>query len=421
MTAEPPALRTIEQRPPARERVEVSPRFLSLTVLVVLLALGIFLRIFPSAGFQRVGYDEHAYAVFVRQIEEVGIAHYPTVVHAYVALQKASPEAMVPATRIAFLVPAALIGKGFHLGAIAALRSYSCLTSVLLLLATALIGYRHGGMRRALVLSALMAIAPLQIALAQRALVDGPFAFLAVLTAWFFWERIEARQERSWLVCYAVVLFLLVLTKENAAFVFAALLATGAVLLLVRHESPDWPLLVVSLISPALAVIFLATLVGGLGEWVSFYRMFVAKSVALRYSIQMQDGAWYRYLIDFVVLSPCVAALALARIFQIRRSARSDLFWALFLGFSFLTMASVCYGMSVRYAAYWDEPLRWLAASQLIFWTQRLFPRRALLALCAALLLVMAVDFSQYTRLFVRGAIYDPVSVQLLHASDMVK
>ncbi len=61
----------------------------------------------------------------------------------------------------------------------------------------------------------------------------------------------------------------------------------------------------------------------------------------------MQDGAWYRYLIDFSLLSPCIVALAFGRIFQIERTAKSDIFWALFLGFSFLAMSS---------GALWIEP-----------------------------------------------------------------
>ncbi len=272
-----------------------------------------------------------------------------------------------------------------------------------------------------LVLTALMATAPLEIALAQRALIDGYFACWAVLTAWFFWERLQSPSRRGWLVAYGVSLFVLTLTKENAAFVFAALLGTAAIFFLFEQRRPDAGLLVVSVLSPLLGVLFLAELVGGVSEWIGFYRMFVAKSSTLYYAIQFQDGAWYRYLIDFVLLSPLIVALAVGRSFHIEHTAKSDLFWALFLGLSFLAMSSVRYGMSLRFAAYWDEPLRWLAASELILVTTRLFPRRTALSLVIALVLVMTGDLSQYARLFVRGRIYDPISVQLLHASGLLK
>lgn len=389
--------------------------------LCALLGLGAFLRFVPSTGATRVGFDEHGYSVFVQAITSAGLRHYDQVVHVYVAQQYAAKDATVPATRIGFLAPAVVAAQAFHLPPLQALRLVSQLASLALLGATAVIAYRLGGPVRMLVLTALMAVAPLQIALAQRALIDGYFACWAIFTAWFFWESLRAPAQRGWLAAYGVSLFVLVLTKENAAFVFLALLATATTLLLCSRQRPSFGLIVVSVLAPVLAVLFLAALVGGIGAWIAFYRMFVAKSSGLHYAVQMQDGAWYRYLIDFAVLSPLIVALAFGRVFQLDRTAKADLFWTLFLGFSFVVMSSVSYGMSLRFAAYWDVPLRWLAASQLIILMQRLFPRRAAFSLALAVVLCASVDLSQYARLFMRGKIYDPVSTQLLHASDLVK
>ncbi|MGI8431720.1 MAG: hypothetical protein ACR2MW_05440 [Chthoniobacterales bacterium] len=405
----------------ACDGIIASRKFVVVGTLCLLLALGAVLRIFPSSGFHRVGYDEHAYAVFVQQIEKAGLWNYDAVVQVYLERQEKLPDAQVPATRVGFLAPAALAADVFYLDPLRALRLVSTLASLGLLLATAAIGYRSGGSTRMLVVTALMAVAPLQIALAQRAMIDGYSACWAILTAWFFWESLRAPGQRGWPVAYGVSLFVLVLTKENAAFVFLALLATATTLLLFSRQRPSLGLIVVSVLAPLFAVLFLAALVGGISEWIAFYRMFVAKSSGLPYAIQVQDGAWYRYLIDFAVLSPLVVALAFGRIFQLERTARIDLFWALLLGFSFVVMSSVSYGMSLRFAAYWDVPLRWLAASQLILLTQRVFPRRAAFSLVLAVVLCASVDLSQYSRLFMRGKIYDPVSVQLLHASDLVK
>ena len=413
----------VETTAPARTRLQgiVRDKIAVALTLCALLGFGAAIRILPSTGFRGVGFDEHAYSVYVRQIQVAGISNYDAVVKVYLDRQAKLADAVVPPTRIGFLVPAAAVANVFHLGPIPALRLISCLASLALLAATAVIGYRHGGTTRMLVLTALMATAPLEIALAQRALIDGYFACWAVLTAWFFWERLQSPSQSGWLVAFGVSLFILTLTKENAAFVFAALLVTAAIFFLFERRRPDAGLLVVSILSALFAVLFLAELVGGLSEWLAFYRMFVAKSSSLHYAIQLQDGAWYRYLIDFALLSPLVVALAIGRCFQIERTAKSDLFWALFLGLSFLSMSSIRYGMSLRFAAYWDEPLRWLAASQLILVTGRLFPRRTAFSLALALLLVITVDLSQYARLFVRGRIYDPVSVQLLHASGLLK
>jgi len=180
-------------------------------------------------------------------------------------------------------------------------------------------------------------------------------------------------------------------------------------------------LILVSVIAPTLAVLLLAWLVGGVAEWVLFYRTFVQKSAALSYPILFQDGAWYRYLVDFTLLSPCVLALALGSLFQVREESKPDIFWALFIGVSYVAMSSVPYGMSLRFAAYWDLPLRWLAVSQVIQLTRRIGKERPVFISVTVLAAVVAIDLFQYWRYFVHGQIYDPVSFQLLRASRLIK
>jgi hypothetical protein len=181
------------------------------------------------------------------------------------------------------------------------------------------------------------------------------------------------------------------------------------------------PLMLMTALAPALAVAVLAGLVGGVREWIAFYSMFVQKSRLLPYPTRFQDGAWYRYLVDFTLLSPCVVALAFGALFQLRKESKPEIFWSLFLGASFVAMSSVPYGMSLRFAAYWDVPLRWLATWQLLQFAEH-FPRiKSLLILIGLVLILAAVDLFQYWRYFVHGGIYDPVSFHLLHASKLIK
>jgi 4-amino-4-deoxy-L-arabinose transferase-like glycosyltransferase len=393
----------------------------SLILLIVILGVGIFLRAWSSGGPVPVGYDEGVYARYVKTVLKEGVWSYPEIVRVYVQWQKERPDAVVPPTRVTFLVPAVVWAEITGLKPLTALRHVALVSSILLLLATAAIGYRLGGTKRMLVLTALMAVAPLQIHLAQRALVDGCFAFWAVLCAWFLWENLQRPAQSGWLLAYAASLFALVLTKENAAFVFLALVVVSIVFAVCKLGRVNWPLILVSVIAPGLAVLFLTMLVGGVGEWISFYRMFVQKSATLRYAVQLQDGAWYRYLVDFTLLSPCVVALAFGALFQIRKDSKADIFWAVFLGASFIAMSSIPHGMSLRFAAYWDMPLRWLAASQVLLLAVR-FPRMKTWMILLGLVLILAtVDLWQYWRFFFHGGIYDPVSLQLFRASKLIR
>lgn len=399
--------------------------------LIAILALGIVLRAWPSNGFRQVGYDEGIYSTYVGIAQKEGVWNFGNVVRAYVQSQAKRPDAFVPATRVGFLIPATVIAETTRLNPLVALRCTSLIASILLLLATAVIGFRLGGIERMLLLSSLIAIAPLQIHLAQRSLIDGYFAFWAVLCAWFLWENLETPRQKGWLAAYGLSLFVLVLTKENAAFVFVALVGVALVFAFLKLGRVNLSLMVVTVVAPLLAVLFLAMLIGGVGEWVSFYRGFVQKSAAHSFPVGsqdgawyrylFQDGAWYRYLVDFTLLSPCIVILAIGALFQLRKDAKADIFWALFLGTSFVAMSSVTYAMSLRFAAFWDVPLRWLAASQILYLVRPLPRKKSLFIVSAVVLVLIAVDLFQYWRYFVQGRIYDPVSYQLLHASKLIK
>jgi hypothetical protein len=393
----------------------------SLVLLVIILGAGSFLRIWPSAGFKQVGIDEHHYATYVEQTLKYGLLNYGHVVDDYITSQVKQHDAVVPGTRIGFIWPTALLARIAGLDPLFAVRVVSCVSSVLLLLVTAVIGYRFGGARQMLVVTSLIAVAPLQMFLAQRALGDGYFAFWAVLCASFFLESLRAPQSRRWLIGFGCSFVVLVLTKETAAFVCCALVAVWLCFFLARIYPPNFALLFVTAIAGVVGVIILASLLGGIGEWITFYRLYAAKSTSIPYVITFQDGAWYRYLVDFTVLSPLIVALVFGRVFTIDKGSSVDLFWSLFLGFSFISMSLVRFGMSLRFAAYWDEPLRWLAGSQLVALAPRFSVRFRNTALAIAVLLLVLVDLAQYHRFFVKAEIYDPVSSHLLRASKLVK
>jgi hypothetical protein len=410
-------------------------------LLVLILSAGILLRLWPSSGFRQagertsiqsaqiagekkgfwVGKDERTYSAYVAAASKDGVWSFADVVHAYVQAQAKRPDAIVPATRLGFLVPATIVAEITGWEPLVALRCISAMASILLLVSSAIIGYRLGGRERMLIVTALMAVAPLQIHLAQLSLVDGYFALWAVLCAWFLWENLQAPRQKRWLVAYAISLFVLVLTKENAAFVFLALGTVIVLFAALKLGRVSLPLVLATVIAPALAVLVLASLVGGIGEWISFYREYMQKSAALPYVILFQDGAWYRYLVDLTLLSPCVVAFAFSSVFQLRQESKVDVFWAIFLGASYIVMSMVPYGMSLRFAAYWDLPLRWLAVSQVIRFADRFRKEKSVLILVTVSMALVAIDLFQYWRYFVDGQIYDPVSFQLLRASHLIK
>jgi hypothetical protein len=389
--------------------------------MILLVGLGIFLRLYPSAGYRNLGTDEHGYMVFVKQIQAAGIWNYDSVVRVYVERQSKLPDAVVPATRVGFLVPAALCADLFHLRAFTAIHMVAASAGVLLLLLSSVFAYRLGGTWPMVGVTALVATAPLEIYLCQRAMIDGYFAFWAITALWLAWENLQRARHFGWLISYMLCLTILVLTKETAAFVVFAIFGTLLLNRFLRVGTVTPQLIAATIGGPAIAVLILVALIGGVGDWIHFYQMFVTKSRMNFYSVAAQDGPWYRYAIDFTLVSPAIVALAVGEMFQLRRSHQAGWFMAAFALLALTGLSLVKYGISLRYAAFCDIPLIWLACSQVRALSKRIAVARPVIVAMSMLLVLCGIGLNQYVRIFVRGGLYDPITSQLVMKLDMYK
>lgn len=396
--------------------------------LAALFAFGVFLRVFPSSGFQVVGFDERLYSAYLSQLDRVGVTGYPNVVEAYLERQTKVETAMLPPTRAGFLLPAWAWHRVSGTSTLGSVRAISALASCLALGVAAAFAGRLGGRGWAVATLALMACAPLQVHLAQRALIDGYFAFWALMALWSLWECLQRTPETPttgpFLWTYGGALAVMVLTKENAAFVFAALVGLLALAPWGRFgfARPGRTLWLMTFVAPAVAMAVLIILCGGADRFVGALRLNVQKSLTLLYALRTGDGPWHRYLLDLVTLSPAVVVLAIGGMFQARRGGRGAAL--LFLtGFVLLTYAAMCqvrYGMNLRYGAIWDLPLRLLALSALAAVCEVGKARRDLF-FALGVLVLSGMDLWAYQRFFVTGAIYDPVPAEMLRVLDILK
>lgn len=396
--------------------------------MVALFALGVFLRVFPSSGFPVIGFDERLYANYLSQLDQVGALGYPDVVENYLERQAKADTAMLPPTRAGFLLPAWAWHRVTGTSTLGSVRAISALASCLALGVGAAFAGRLGGRGWAVATLALMACAPLQIHLAQRALVDGYFAFWAVLALWALWECLQRTPETltsgPFLWTYGGALVVMVLTKENAAFVFASLVGLLALAPWGRFglARPGRTLWLMTFVAPTVAMAILIILCGGADRFVGALRLNVQKSLTLLYALRTGDGPWHRYLLDLVTLSPATVMLAVGGMFQARRGGRGAAL--LFLtGFVVLTYAAMCqvrYGMNLRYGAIWDLPLRLLALGALVSVCEVGKARRDLL-FAVGVVILGGLDLWAYHRFFVIGAIYDPVPAEMLRVLDILK
>ncbi|MEI8341840.1 MAG: phospholipid carrier-dependent glycosyltransferase [Verrucomicrobiota bacterium] len=405
-----------------------------LAATVVVLLIGIALRVCPTSSFTRLGFDENLYRVYVTMLSKVGLSNYPDIVQAYNEHQSTLTYSILPPMRFLYIFTSWVWKRAFYdthlLGlpgvddpmvtSLMALHDVACFFSCLALVTAFLFSLRLGGRTCALAVLALMACAPTQIHMAQHALVDGFFAFWALLTVWLLWENLKKPDSPFLLAGYTLALACMVITKENSFFVFFALLVLLTANRWLKFGTVTPRLGLLTFAGPLLGVVILVFLAGGVQELIGTYQQSVSKNFTLPYAIKTGDGPWYRYFVDLMLVSPLVLILAIGGIFRLKRDSKPELYLTLFIAGSYLIMCNLKYGLNLRYANMWDMPLRYLAFGQLAAVCAS-FGRRKELLLALSVIALCAFDLHQYWVLMVRYPLYELVSEGLLRALLILK
>src|SRR5438876_2923171 len=269
--------------------LELRRRKIDLILLALIVALGIFLRLPPTAfvgsanplhaleslhpkpKMESVGFDEGLYAEYVHKLTTLGLSAYPLIVQDYVERQERLQRSILSPLRFLYISSGYLWHLSFGGDPLLALKSVASLFSVLTLFISIGFVWRFRGKAWALAIGALLCVAPTQIHMSQHALVDGFFTFWALICLWLFWENLQAPRDWRWLVAYIVGLALLVLTKENSFVVWIAVLA-----LLVSNQSLWFvtltrELVTATVLGPLLGGVILVLLAGGLSQTIHTY------------------------------------------------------------------------------------------------------------------------------------------------------
>ena len=392
---------------------------------VLIAAGGVALRLVHWAAYRNMGFDEALYVHYLEQMLKVGLTGYPDIVDAYLALQAKLNGSILPPTRFLYIFCAYGWHGVFGGDPLACFYAVSRLFSVLTFGVAGLFARRLLAFDRRLALGAfaLMAFSPLQIHMAQHALADGFFEFFVLGTLWALWECLRQPGHRGWLAVYATGLALMVTTKENAFFVFVAILALLAANGWLRFGTTTRALLVLTVLGPLAGVAVLVNLSGGVRPLLDVYLLGVPKNLKLEYAIATGDGPWHRYLLDLLTVSPLVLILAAGMAFQLRAGRERDrpyLFGLVFIAASYALMCNVKYGMNLRYATMWDLPIRVLAVGQLGLLAAR-WGRWQTAALAAVVTCLCGYDLYQYYRLAVAYPLYELAPADLLHALRVLK
>jgi hypothetical protein len=445
--------------------------FWILFALVALLGAGV--RVTDSAAFRRTGFDEALYRRYVNlmdggeqaatvfqrdrstkefrmRLNSSGAATMPGLVQFFLQTQRAEgTECELPPTRFLYIytswlwkraqfgdappLPASEMAKSgmtedrsldadHRDPALVSLHRVACLFSGMLMLAGGLFAWRLLGRAAGLGVLALVAFAPMQIHFSQHALIDGFFAFWAAMCLWTTWECLRNPRSAGWLSVHTVSLALMVLTKENAFFVYCALALATLANRWLHFGSVTPRFVLLSIAGPLIGIATLVSLAGGIAPFVEVYQILIAKAQTLTYARMTGDGPWHRYLLDLMTVSPIVLCLAIGALFALASEKTEVAFLAVFVAGSYALMCNLPNGMNLRYASIWDLPLR--AAAFCMIWRMcGRFGQRQWLAATIAVAGLCAYDLRQYVILATNPdlPLYELIPADLLRLVRILK
>ncbi|MET0411667.1 MAG: glycosyltransferase family 39 protein [Polyangiaceae bacterium] len=366
--------------------------------------------------------DDGYYLRYMTAINHDGLSVFPSLFQAW----NETPRDWLhpPPTRLVYMTASAalslLLGTEITTLSWVSLLSHLGWTTI-----TWFFARRRMGDVFALALAALCGFSPLMMGLGRVALMDTFACMTVTLALWLFLEALEQPGVRLWRVLFALAFLLALMTKELSVFMAPPLIALVLIERYVRKTPLSLPEFAAAFAVPALVAgptFILAA--GGIGPLLTTTGKVLAAPKTMEYAIQFNSGPWYRYLIDFLCLSPFPTLLGLLSVGSVvdrlRAGAwpRPQVFFLLFGAVLLAEQAPLI--KNARYMVALELPLRFLALAWLFHLTAALRTRWRVLLVGAAVVTLCALDWQSFRRDWVKKQGYDPVTYQLMIWRKMI-
>ena len=397
----------------------VPPVYAFGTLALIALAAWILARSLGNVPYEPKS-DDGYYLVYARRVSEEGPGVFPRL---FTSWNENAAYWIYPSPlRVFFVLVSGLWVKLF--GATLPALSWLSITSHLAWIAcTAWFARRHFEERRAFLITALASFAALLLGSARQALQDSFLLVLLALSVWTFLETLRAPQSRGWRVSFIASFTLAILTKELAVLLGPAF-ALGVLVEWRANRSLPLRAFALQLALPLVisAPVFVLA-AGGVEPLLLTVRRVLSSPATNTYATQFGSGPWYRYLIDYLCLSPGVTLLALgftgALLLRTLRGAYERTLVQLGIVAAVLLFELGFFTKNVRYLLVLELCLCVFAATML----DELVPQKARarwLWIGAAGVLLCFLDWRTYDYGWVQHGIYDPLSALLFQLRDIL-
>ncbi len=391
--------------------------------LIILLAAVLIRMSFPPLNEYYYGADEGHYLAFANAVKD----------HGFFAGMYSSASAYAN-TPNSFIWPNPLRIFYIFLGSIfirfadgmTGLSYLSMFSYILLLILSYRFTAKYFNPLAALLLTALLAISPLGLDMSCRALMDAT-TYLMVIASIITFVNYLAAPGKWRLFVFILVYLLCILTKEINIILFPFFIVVWCYRYFKKENDLRKGHLALIILTIPLAAFLAYISVLGTNN---FFGILDALSNITRitevhkYYAIFNRGPWYKYIIDFTILSPYVLLLAFLLMGYYLNDYSKNKIWAAvtcFLIIGYLVVVCTI-SKNVRYVMPFDWLLRLMIALGLpvVLAKYSFLARIKKLSVISFILVLGFMDINTFYNFFIVKKIYDPVNYLLLDAGGVL-
>ena len=268
---------------------------------------------------------------------------------------------------------------------------------------------------------------PLLMGLSRRALADSSINLLWGLTVWLFLD-VLLKPNRFSYIFFLITLFIAITFKESSLilipfFVMAGIVGqrNGAVI-----KTPQ--ILGIIFFPLILIVLFYGWIYGGVGFFktaiIAFAKTHLASDYPNPYAINYCSGPWFRYLLDFLLLTPIVTLLFVGYVGYLCIETKAfdfkKMYFLVYFVYVYTILSSLPHSKVIRYVMNLEMVMALFAVLMLmeVFKTLKGQKKQIFLFFCAFGIFIL--NWFSFVDLYYHSFLLDPITAYLLELRHFI-
>lgn len=391
----------------------------AIVALVFVVVSFLFLNPLQKSQFGSPSSDESYYCQYASLVVHKGEKAF----HGLVSWYASSDEArMHPApVRVGYILLSALLFKLFGVESFSILGWVSTISFILFLYVCFYYARKHFDLDTALLTVLFLASSPLMLGLSRRALVDSPVNLLWGLAVWLFLDVLSKPNRFSY-TCFLMTLFIAITFKETSLILIPFFVMAG---IIGRRKGAAiktfqiWGIIICPLI---FIFLFYGWIYGGAGALkvavMALAKTHFSSHYPNPYAIYYCSGPWFRYLLDFLLLTPIVTLLFIGYVgyLYVHRMALDfkKMYFMLYFVYVYGILSSLAHSKVVRFVVNLEMVMGLFAVLMLAEVFKGLDEQKRQRWLVYAAVGIFLYNWSSFVDLFYRQPLLDPISCHLL-------